>query len=403
MFILSDEHLREFLSAPGLIRLVLPDDSNPESALLISGTSLILKYLVRLRTFTLLVTRLPNDCILYAVKVDDDPTHPAAFWSLIETDNEMNALRMLLERGRCNVFLFNEGAINVCWAPVDFLIDRAEADAIIAGARMSAKGEWQTLRDTVDSTLDSLQTNEAANAIRARPARECSWQAVKNYYITAQMGPSLLDLVNGDEGDQQESLALWLTDALSVDGTVKSPQIHEGNETRELTDILFSYVGGSFLIESKTLSVFDRSELPDRTKLKKNVLKNVRKAVSQLAGACRSLKRGLKITNANGTEIEVDRSASVQCIVLVPDLTLMNESADLGGPFIDRFFQETGAFLHFLDPVGLLRSVQHAIMLSKNSESGLPPITTFDAALMVRWEEAKKSATPNFALLMRVG
>jgi hypothetical protein len=172
---------------------------------------------------------------------------------------------------------------------------------------------------------------------------------------------------------------------------------------RELTDVLFSYAGGTFLIESKTLSVLDRSELPNRAKLKESVLKNISKALSQLPGACRNVRRGLKITNPKREEVQVERTLPIHCVVLVPDLSLLDESDGLGGDFLEKFLNENGAYLHFLDPAALLRSVQHAHMLSKNSEMGMPPIMTFDAALMIRWKEAVKHATPDVDLLFRAG
>jgi hypothetical protein len=234
------------------------------------------------------------------------------------------------------------------------------------------------------------------------PASDCKWQPIRNYYITNQLQHSVLDLVNGDEGDQQETLALWLTDALSITGAIQKPQVHEASGARELTDVLFSYLGGCFLIESKTLCVLDRSELPDRAKLKKNVLKNIRKALSQLPGACRNIKRGLRITNPRGEEVIVERSLPIHCVVLVPDLGLLDESDGLGGDFVKDFLKENGAYLHLLDPDALLRSVQHAYMFSKKSKVGMPPIMGFDGALMLRWEEAIKHATPHIDLLMRM-
>jgi hypothetical protein len=209
-------------------------------------------------------------------------------------------------------------------------------------------------------------------------------------------------LINGDEGSQQENLAVWLTDSLSIRGATLSPQIHELSGIRELTDVLFSYSGGTFLIESKTLSVLERSELPNRAKLKKNVLKNISKALSQLPGACRNIKRGLKITNQNGEEIQVERTLPIHCVVLVPDLSLLDESDGLGGEFLNKFLAENDAYLHLLDPAALLRSVQHAHILADNSESGMPLIMTFDTALMIHWNEAVKYATPDIDLLFRI-
>jgi hypothetical protein len=53
--------------------------------------------------------------------------------------------------------------------------------------------------------------------------------------------PSLIDLFDGNEGNQQEQLCVWLTDNLQPSGVYHSPQIPKGSGTRELTDILLSH------------------------------------------------------------------------------------------------------------------------------------------------------------------
>lgn len=404
MFLLSDKMRREFLAVPQLVRLVLPDNADTGAALLIKASSLTLKYLVRLKTFTFLAAGVGGEGhVLYGVKVDDDVDHPAVFWSLAETENELLALRLITERQESAVFLFNEGAINVCSTRTVFDATKTQTTGSLGGVKLAVGADLQHLRDAVGSMLESAHKQRYENLLTYLPASPCSWQVIRNYYITNQMDRSVLDLVNGDEGDQQEALAVWLTDSLSIRGATQKPQIHEVSGVRELTDVLFSYAGGTFLIESKTLSVSDRSELPNRAKLKKNVLKNISKALSQLPGACRNVRRGLKITNPKGEEVQVERTLPIHCVVLVPDLSLLDESDGLAGDFLEKFLNENGAYLHFLDPAALLRSVQHAHILSKNSEMGMPPIMTFDAALMIRWKEAVKHATPDVDLLFRAG
>jgi hypothetical protein len=393
----------EFLAVPQLVRLVLPDNTESGAALLLKASSLTLKYLVLLKTFTFLVAPLGGDGhVLYGVKVDDDIDHVAIFWSLAETENELLAMRLLTEHQQCAVFLFNEGAINVCSTSTVFVDTKPQTTGVLGAVKLALPEDLEHLRGAAAELLDSAHETGYNNMLSYAPTSPCAWQPIRNYYITNQMDNSLLDLVNGNEGDQQENLAVWLTDALSIIGAVQKPQIHEVSGVRELTDVLFSYSGGSFLIESKTLSVLDRSELPSRAKLRKNVLKNISKALSQLPGACRNIRRGLKITNVKGEEVQVERSLPIHCVVLVPDLSLLDESDGLGGDFLESFLKDNGAYLHLLDPSALLRSVQHAGILAKHSEKGMPLIMAFDAALMIRWKEAIKHATPDIDLLFRV-
>jgi len=400
--VLSEKLRSEFLAVQQLVRLVVPDNAETGPALLIKANSLALKYLVRRKQFTFLVTRLEDsDFVLYAVKIDDDPNFPAVFWSLAQEENELKALHMVTERGRCDVFLFNEGAINVCSASI-LLTASAGSARVLAPVALPGNSDLERVRSEVGRFLDISHRQHYANMHKFVPSSDCKWQTIRNFYITNQLQRSMIDLVNGDEGDQQETLAVWLTDALSITGAIQRPEVHEVSGPRELTDVLFSYVGGCFLVESKTLSVLDRSELPDRMKLKKNVLKNISKALSQLPGACRNIKRGLKITDQRGEEVTVERSLPTHCVILVPDLSLLDENDGLGGNFTKAFLKENAAYLHFLDPDALLRSVQHAYMLLRNSKAGMPLIAGLDAALMIRWQKAAEHTTPNVDLLMRV-
>ena len=234
------------------------------------------------------------------------------------------------------------------------------------------------------------------------PSDSCTWEAYKSDYFSNGLARSQLDLVNGCEGEQQEILAHWLTDSLSLNGSVISPIVYEEKGPRELTDIFWSYERGCFLIESKTLSIFNRPQLPDRRRLKQNLSKGISKATSQLKGACKNLKRGLKVTGPGNEEIFFDRSPSNHCIILVPDLSLLGIEDGLGGDYLKEFSKECGSYLHILDLAALMRSVQHAHMLSENSKIGLHPTETFDAALLLRWDRAILAETPNIDFTMRV-
>jgi hypothetical protein len=97
------------------------------------------------------------------------------------------------------------------------------------------------------------------------------WQPVHRHFITFNHAASMVDISDRDEGQQQETLALWLTDSLHPFSVHQNPQIPKGKATRKLTDILLTHAIGSILIESKTLSILRRDRLPDRAKLKHDV------------------------------------------------------------------------------------------------------------------------------------
>lgn len=403
MFLLSGEMRSEFLATPELVRLCMPINKDGEPALLIKATTLTLKYLLHLRKFSLYVDYiLPEGMILYAVKVDDDVNSPAVLWSIVETDNEKIALESLLNCGSCEVFLFNEGAINTNGARVRFEIKNRTSVSHALKVGPVKRRKYEECVVQCRKRLDAIYDEKYERAGTFQSESGIEWNSYQIDYVTNQNSVSRLDILNENEGKQQEILAVFFTDQLSISGATHGPIIHEDRGPREFTDILFGYEGGCFLIESKTLSIFERSTLPDRSKLKKNTLKNVNKAISQLKGTCRNLRSGLRITTSQGVEISLDKKWYPHCIILVPDLSLLHGSEDLGGQFIREFLEESEAYLHILDLVELLRSVQHAEIFAKNSKMGLPPIKCFDAALLMRWEYATKNPTPHFNFLFRM-
>jgi hypothetical protein len=90
------------------------------------------------------------------------------------------------------------------------------------------------------------------------------------------------------------------------------PRIPKGSGFRELTDILLSYEHGSILIESKTLTILQRSSLPGRTKLAHDVSHHVKKAINQLRGGIRRLKDGTSVTSKAGVQLSVERTADAR-------------------------------------------------------------------------------------------
>lgn len=200
-----------------------------------------------------------------------------------------------------------------------------------------------------------------------------------------------------NEGDQQEELCTWLLDNLSPSGAYRGPVVKEESRDRELTDVLINYAGGCFLIESKTLAVLDRNELPPRSKLRKNVLKNIKKALSQLPGACRNVRAGLEVTSTSGETITINKEMPPHCIVLVPELSLLTSEDALGGDVLKAFLKQHGAYLHILDPselMDLMRAAGHIAHLGKTTSR----MMAFDSMLIERWKKAVDLDSPYFKM-----
>jgi hypothetical protein len=226
------------------------------------------------------------------------------------------------------------------------------------------------------------------------------WHQLYNHFITASASSSLIHLFDDNEGNQQEQIGVWLTDNLQPSGAYHSPQVPKGAGTRELIDILLSHEFGATLIESKTLAVLTRGNLPGREKLKRDVSAHIKKAFSQLKGAIRSLKSGVTVTNLNGDVLPIEREKPAHAIVLIPDLDLVEDHAAYGMEFITEFMRATGGFAHLLDIAELLRVVQAAEMIAKRGQT-TTPMMAFDYYLMERAKRTAEAGTLCIEVVLR--
>ncbi|MEL7979215.1 hypothetical protein AAG584_04185 [Vreelandella titanicae] len=400
--ILSYELRQEFLSAPGLARLTLAYGGVPqEPTLLLKCPTLTIKYCVSSVRLELILLKLNQGRLAYGVRVHDDPDYPSTHWSILEKETEKEALEGLLNGEVFPLFLFNELTVNVAW--VSCCLVREEEVSIDV---LNIGGVVQD--DYADEVSNKLRCLEAErfgsdDGYVFEILLKEEWHSVESHYVTNRLTNSMVSVFSSDEGGQQEEVALWLIDGLCLNGALKGPEVEEEGGGRELCDLLISYEYGSFLFESKALSIFDRDSLPDRKKLAKATKKHIRKAVRQLVGGVKNLRRGLKITDSYGVEVSVNVTHLPHLIILVPDLSLLTGAYDLGRDFLIEIMGETDGFFHILDPMTLFRHVQAAHMLSDASESGATtPLMAFDHWLIERSKVAIEQEDPCFDILVRM-
>lgn len=401
MHMLSHHNRSEFLACPQLIRFDYASGRDGfEPTLLIKGSTVLLKYVV-LGARMQLGFAMCDGRLLYALKVCDDGNDGGILWSIAERDEELNGIRGLVRGEPFVAFLFNELAVNVAWNDLPTL---GEPDCLSVWADNAALGcvDHSAMSAAVGPMIDRLHQAGVSNDewLVLEVGGKSDWKAVHNHFITAGASSSMIDIFDGDEGNQQEQLGVWLTDNLQPFGVHHSPQIPKGKGTRELIDILLSYDFGTVLIESKTLSVLTRERLPDRAKLKHDVAGHIAKAFDQLRGAIRKLKSGVTVTTLTGAAIDVERENPVHAIVLVPDLELIDDHATYGLDFMQDFMGATGGFAHLLDISELLRIVQAAEMIAARGTT-TTPMMAFDYYLIERAKKAADAGTLCIEVLLR--
>jgi hypothetical protein len=403
MHVLSARNRDEFLATPELVRFELARGQDGlEPTLLLKTTTLTAKFLLRLKRFRFVIFRVAKNWTAYGIQVDDDPDHPATLWSVFEYPDELAGATGLTVSSKCVVFLFNELALNVAWSEVNLDLSSHAAQMLLSGVELHPPDDNESFGGAVGSALDAARLGklDSAKGLMMDWTTVPEWHPVYNHYITNQAQRSLVSIFEPDEGGQQEEMALWLVDNLHPTGAVRSPQIHEEAKVRELSDLLLSYEHGFFLFESKALGIWVRDSLPTRTKLSRAVAKHLEKAISQLAGGVKNVKRGLRVTDLQGNEIEIERRPKPHVIVLVPDLNLLWDSPEFGGEFFKKMCIEFGGFFHILDPAELLRIVQAAAMIASRGKA-TTKMMAFDSYLMDRAKLSWSQPTADFNVLLR--
>lgn len=402
--VLSSRYHQEFSGLIEGVRFGLAADRDSHSSapltpvLLIKGVTLTLKYFSRLRTFRLLFWKTEySEYLWYGVQIADDPANPGTLWSIAESEEELTAVSRLLKRERLSVFLFNEEGINVASARMRIHFAEPECMSTIADATPAPEGASTHSHTFIESLL---APGSSVKLLEATPAEPCEWGEVQARLLTQRLSSCDLAMITGEEGDQQELLAEWLVNALGGPVSVRNPIVHEQKgRSRELSDLLLSHEYGSFLLESKALAIIARDVLPDRSILRRQVLKHLNKAISQLTGACANIRRGLRITDQEGRDVVLTRDQPIHFIVLVPDLAIIADCDMLVPKLSLSILQKAKGFFNLLDIVELRRLIHNARHMASNSKR-LTPIMAFDGILMQRFEMVSKQKTPDVRFSM---
>ncbi len=402
MHVLSQRHHAEFLAVPQLVRATLATGADGlEPTFLIKASTLLLRYISQADTLTLPFFRTPRNCLGYGIKIEDDPSYPAVVWSMMESEDERSALRSMIFTPNFVTFLFNELVVNASWARSDSNLCAAPLMDWIHSAHLCSSQDTEITKYVslrLDDWITDKQKSEE-HILKVVQVKE--WNEIVNWYISSQAIISRISAFEPDEGGQQEETAFWLIDELNPQGAAKNPTVYMNSGSRELCDLLLSHSYGSVLFESKTLAILSRQRLPTRSKLSANLKKQIAKASKQLSGAIRSMKQGYPIADTKGNLLNVERDVPPHAIILVPDLTLLDQAEEFGSRYLREFCRKTSGLLQILDLKQLFRMVQAAQMLERHAKTSTR-MMCFDAHLIRRFEFAIQHNTPNFDFVLRI-
>ena len=319
------------------------------------------------------------------IKIKDVPDSPLFICGVQRNYEEHKALYKCLKKKRFPVFFFNE--MNVCsaWSYCSISEQTAQQTLSFLGNLKSLYvGEFDA---KASETLDDFQIATDEDGFPKLkvvmptfffcPESE-EWHSIESYFLSNTDSKSV-NVFNKDEGGNFENTVWSSLSYLFPDHIYKSPIIRYGETKREFTDVFAFHEYGSFIIETKDLSIISAGTNRSMDKRTAGVKKQVSKAIKQLTGAVKHFKNGAELTDNIGNIIEVDRKIVPHCIVLITELMHYGDWSEIVKQ-LSEANASTKSFFHLLDE-------RELIELIKGSSNN--PVL-FDYNLMKRFELFKE-------------
>jgi len=389
--LIPSERLYKQMNAETASVWFVPTVGETDAAMLVKAPSSVLKAVISGCKLTVLlgVDRKDSGSFLCTgLQIFDTPDSPFFVGGVQRHQEEHEALRRILELRGSPIYLFDEMNVCVAWSSASVIEKQAELALSLMGESqpLYTGGFTREASDSIDCfsySVDERLSHDGAYKIdmRALEPEFHEWTHTKNYFIRYTESAEY-SIAHQDEGEALEKSIWFSLDSVFPLTLHKRPQVILGEKERELTDVLCFYPLGTFLIETKALSVlqagFDRS----LERKIKGIKKQMKKGIRQLVGAVKAIQRGDRIMDKTGHELEFDRSVVPHCIVLASEIFHSGDWSDVQDELLDAA-AETGALFNALD-------VQEFTALLKGS-SGKPELLDYN--LMERFKLFVKSGS----------
>ena len=331
----------------------IPANEGAELALLIKAPSSCIKALVAGCKLELTFGKFEH-YLCVGVRIYDVPDAPILISKLQRNAEEHASLMRALKECKIPIFLFGE--MDVCLAETTAVISEVEASAAVDLLGSESNLYVGTNPDIASHVLDcfchsydnqSHYPNAHEIPIATVVAQYNKWNTMNNHFYGIS-GFQNIDISDKNEGEMLER-TVWATLSSVFPLTLyHAPKDISKGKERELTDVFSFYPFGSFLIETKDLSVFKAGYDRDQERRIAGVQKQVKKAIGQLVGASKAFSRGDAIFDSCGKALNIDRSNPPHCIVLITELMHAGDWEEIVKQMCDAM-AETNAFFHLID------------------------------------------------------
>jgi len=285
-------------------------------ALVCKAPETVIKALRRGVTCTLLLTTIQAESLFIlclGLWIDDERQNPFKASMINCSPEDAELLTKILESGTTVLHCMNElnHPVLSAWCTLE---RQAAAAAAVA---LRGSDHWlltlesrklvkiENLKRIFDLALDRFQhhihrsldasVGDDVKMTANIPLKLDIWKPQEVFEVTptAAGGPFLID--ETDEGPKLERQVHVVIDSIFPGNAHISPEVQDGKNLRELTDVLGFDQDFICVIQAKAMAVFAAKDEQSSSRRKGNVGKDIRKGLKQLAGALTNIRNGSEI------------------------------------------------------------------------------------------------------------
>ena len=284
-------------------------------ALVCKAPETAIKALYRGAACTLLISTIqaePLTILCLGIRIDDERENPFKASMPNSSPEDAVLLTQILSSGSTTLHCMNElnHPVLSAWCSLEAAPATLAADALRASDHWlltyppSTPVKIEDLPRILNLALDRFQhhihrspddlVNEYVNMTATLLLTLDIWRPREMFEVTptAASGPFLID--DTDEGKKLERLINVIMDSIYPGNAYVSPDVQDGKNRRELTDVLGFNTDFICAIQAKAMAVLTAKDQASSTRAG-NVTKDIKRGLKQLAGALTNIRNGSTI------------------------------------------------------------------------------------------------------------
>lgn len=285
------------------------------------------------------------ECLVTGLKVFDLSDSPFTIFNTQRTPEGHTALAKFTEKRIAEISFFNE--ISKCIASCECSISNTPTNGPfkLSASLGIATGHsidrlLDVFEDKIYNEIDSPNLN-----IKNYPLKLENWKTILNLTYFKPKYSKKSEITQKDHGLMQENLIFELLYKMYPKNTYHGPLL-PSVDNRELIDILVDTPSFYLLIESKSVGITENPSTQFRRTA--SIKRHNKKAIGQLEGAIKSLKKGLPVVDDQGNSIDLDYDKPIHAVVLAPEINFSDE-VDHMLDDAKNIYNKLDAYIHIID------------------------------------------------------